>query len=323
LLTLKNIFRIANKIFGPILLLVLSYSIYKQVSNQHQLQQAFEAILSFSIYKVLILIVVFLLMLFSFYIESIKWKILVAPFQNITVLQATKHIFTGQAFAFTSINDLGDFVGRAAHFKENRVKIGALNIVATYSQLLVIIGIGLIGWAYNFIFLIQYFKLSFLLFSIAFVGGASLFFICFFGYFYQQKFIALIQKINWLLWVSKNLEMVHQVKIGVLTKLLLYSFFKYVVYTVQYLLVLYLFGVDGSLINITSLIAILLLAITIIPSIAFAELGIRGKLALVLFGILTSNHLSILIATLLIWFINRVIPAIIGLFFTSTIKLKH
>lgn len=323
MLTLKNIFRIVNKIVGPILLVVLSYSIYTQVSSQSQLTQTITAICSFSISKALLLALVFVLMLLSFMIEAVKWKILVTPFQKITLLQATKNIFTGQAFAFTSVNDVGDFVGRVVHFKENKVQIGALSVLTTYSQIIVIIGFGLLSWAFNFYIIIQQFKisnwLSVFVLAACFLGFALGFYL----YFNQQKFIHHLKKIKLLSWLHKIFEMVYEVDKAVLTKLLLYSIFKYVVYTVQYLIVLQLFGVEGTVMQLASLVALLLLAITIIPSIAFAELGIRGKLALVLFGILSNNAVAILMATVIVWLINRVIPAIIGTLFTSTIKLKY
>lgn len=305
------------------MLVVLSYSIYTQVSSQSQLTQTITAICSFSISKALLLALVFVLMLLSFIIEAVKWKILVTPFQKITLLQATKNIFTGQAFAFTSVNDVGDFVGRVVHFKENKVQIGALSVLTTYSQILVIIGFGLLSWAFNFYILIQQFKisnwLSVFVLAACFLGFALGFYL----YFNQQKFIHHLKKIKWLSWLHKIFEMVYEVDKAVLTKLLLYSIFKYVVYTVQYLIVLQLFGVEGTVMQLASLVALLLLAITIIPSIAFAELGIRGKLALVLFGILSNNAVAILMATVIVWLINRVIPAIIGTLFTSTIKLKY
>lgn len=321
--TVKNIWGILNKIFGPILLVALFYNIYIQISNQPQLEQAFKQIVTFSIVKIAILVFVVFLMLFSFVIEAIKWKTLVQLYQPISIFTACKNIFTGQAFAFTSINDLGDFVGRVAHFKQNKVKLGALSVLTTYSQVLVILCIGLLGWIYHHNAVVAIINLS------EFFGWL-LFFVIAFGFlvllllYYNLKILVpILIKVKWLQWIFKSLQLVYEVDAFVLTKLLLYSLFKYVVYTVQYLLVLQLFGVSNGLLSQMSLVSLLLLGLTIIPSIAFAELGIRGKLALILFGLVSSNQLSILIATIVIWFINRVLPAIIGSFYVSTVKLKH
>ena len=320
---LKNIGVLINKVFGPILLVFLSFNIYNQISNQPELKQAITSVLSFSISKIFVLVIVFFLMLLSFVIEAVKWKILVNPFQKISLFTACKNIFTGQAFAFTSINDMGDFVGRVMHFKENKVKLGALSVLATYSQILIIIGFGLLAWMYNFNLLFVSLKIVKLIAIISFVGCFFVFLFFFICYYNLKMVMPLFHKIKWLQWLFKIFEKVYEVEKTVLTKLLLYSFLKYVVYTVQYLLVLQLFEVGDSYIDLASMVALLLFGLTIIPSIAFAELGIRGKLALVLFGLLSSNQLSILIATVVIWLINRVLPAIIGTFFASTIKLKN
>ena len=51
---------------------------------------------------------------------------------------------------------------------------------------------------------------------------------------------------------------------------------------------------------------------TFIPSIALADLGIREAVALTIIGLESNNHIGILSATLVIWAINLVIPAIFG-----------
>jgi len=49
-----------------------------------------------------------------------------------------------------------------------------------------------------------------------------------------------------------------------------------------------------------------------IPTTCLAELGIRGKLSLELFGLVTNQQLSILAASVGIWLVNLIIPAILG-----------
>ena len=59
----------------------------------------------------------------------------------------------------------------------------------------------------------------------------------------------------------------------------------------------------------------------IIPTIALADIGIRGKLALELFGMISSNQLGIIAAALSIWLINLIGPAIVGSLLIIRIKL--
>jgi hypothetical protein len=50
----------------------------------------------------------------------------------------------------------------------------------------------------------------------------------------------------------------------------------------------------------------------IIPTFAIAELGLKGKVALLVTGLFSANKAGIFFATASIWFINLVIPAILG-----------
>jgi hypothetical protein len=51
----------------------------------------------------------------------------------------------------------------------------------------------------------------------------------------------------------------------------------------------------------------------LIPTIAlFTDLGLKNEISLKLLGLYSANHLGISLTSLSIWFINLVIPAIIG-----------
>jgi hypothetical protein len=50
----------------------------------------------------------------------------------------------------------------------------------------------------------------------------------------------------------------------------------------------------------------------IVPTIAIAELGVRGQIGLYFLGLQSINKVGIIAATFGIWFINLIIPAIAG-----------
>ena len=54
--------------------------------------------------------------------------------------------------------------------------------------------------------------------------------------------------------------------------------------------------------------------LAILPTIAFLELGVRWQFALILLGGLSSNRLGISIAVTAIWFINLIVPSLLGVF---------
>ena len=62
------------------------------------------------------------------------------------------------------------------------------------------------------------------------------------------------------------------------------------------------------------------LIVSIIPTIAIAEIGVRGSVAILLFSYFAVNPISVFSATISLWLINLVVPSIIGLFFVSSLK---
>ena len=69
-----------------------------------------------------------------------------------------------------------------------------------------------------------------------------------------------------------------------------------------------------SVIQAVSLTASFFLGMAIAPTFGFIELPLRSEMGIAIFGLLSNNLLGLQAATLGIWLINIVIPAIIGLF---------
>ena len=63
------------------------------------------------------------------------------------------------------------------------------------------------------------------------------------------------------------------------------------------------------------------LFLTFTPSIAFSEAAIRGSYAVIFVGMFSDNSVGIALAGVLVWFVNAVIPMIIGSVFFSKTKL--
>jgi len=54
------------------------------------------------------------------------------------------------------------------------------------------------------------------------------------------------------------------------------------------------------------------LVLSMAPNFAVAELGVRGLVSVWVLGFFTTNKVSILMATLSVWFVNLMIPAAMG-----------
>jgi hypothetical protein len=93
---------------------------------------------------------------------------------------------------------------------------------------------------------------------------------------------------------------------------MLLSFLRYLVFLVQYYLMFSLFDITLPFVIVWSVVSVLFLVLAVIPTIALVEVGLRGEISLRLMGMFTTNSLGISLASVSIWFINLVLPAIVG-----------
>jgi hypothetical protein len=85
--------------------------------------------------------------------------------------------------------------------------------------------------------------------------------------------------------------------------------------------VFYLFSVNISPPVMLSAMSVVFLALAVIPSIALIEVGLRGEVSLRLVGLFSANSLGIGLTSVTIWFMNLIIPALIGTVLLLNIKL--
>ncbi|WP_298302324.1 lysylphosphatidylglycerol synthase domain-containing protein [Hydrotalea sp.] len=259
-------------------------------------------------------------------IEAKKWQILLQTIQEISYAKAFKAVLTGQALAISSPNNVGEYVGRMVYAEEgNRGRTVALNLVASLSQLLITFIAGITAWIYLTHSDVAIEgklsdRLQFWLENMFWV--IVLFTLLLVGVYYNLSVITnwvaqwpLLKKYNYFF---TNITRLHWKE---LTTVLKYSAFRFVIFLLQYLLMLQVCGVQEHVLILTGITALFFLVLAIVPTIALAELGIRGVLSLQLFGLVSSNMVGILFAATGIWFINRIIPALAGSILVLRIKL--
>jgi hypothetical protein len=307
-----------NYFVGPALFVWLSLSIYHQIKNQGDVKQSWQLIKDAfygpSNWKIILVVI---LMFLNWGIEARKWQILVSRIEKIGFRNAYRAILSGQAFALNTINRSGDFVGRILYLHEgNRLRAVALSLVGSMSQILVTFFVGLIALTglrftilneLNYLQGLNEFWLDALMITL-FIG-VFMFTIFYFNVSLVIQFIEKIPFVARFKFFIEKLEALHWRE---LTRILSLSAARYVVFIVQYVLLLQVFGVESGILNLSMMVSVLFLVLATVPSIALAELGFRGKVSLELFGLLSSNHLGIIAAAAGIWIINLIIPAIAG-----------
>jgi hypothetical protein len=95
---------------------------------------------------------------------------------------------------------------------------------------------------------------------------------------------------------------------------------RYGVYSFQFFLLIRFVNIDISLLQSLTMSSLTFLSMSIIPTIALTEIGVRGSVAIYFFGLLSENSIGIMTASFALWIINLVVPAILGVFFVYQLK---
>ena len=267
-------------------------------------------------------------MLGNWSFEALKWRVLIRHIQQISFFRAFRAILSGLSvsLAMNTPNGAGEYVGRILYIKEgNRIRAITLTFVGSMSQLIITMLLGTIGLflikshfynATGRIFILSPTAINFITY-----GSIAITAVLLIIYFEISWLIRLAEKLPFVMKYTYFIQKLEDFKTGELLTVLLISFLRYCVFAVQYLLLLQVFRVDVSVWNSFWLITVMFLSLAIIPTIALAELGVRGKISIFLFSVFSGNTLGIVLTATTIWLINLVVPALAGSLFILGIKL--
>jgi hypothetical protein len=312
----KNIKLLVNYGLGPVLFIWLSWSIWQQLKNQPHLSPLmrqpallFSGPFSWKLYAAILLVFV------NWGLESRKWQILLQPLNPIPFFRSFKAVLSGLAFSMITPNRIGEYGGRVLYVpQEQRWEAASLTIIGSMSQLIITLLMGMGG----LLFLLTKEKLTAITHSYSLWLQALLFGTALVHLVFMLLYFRLGWMVNWVERIPRlprffrHLAIIEKLPVINLLRVLLLSGLRYIIFVLQYILVLQLFNVEITVAESVWLVAVLYLVLAIIPSIALTEMGIRGNASLLLFGMLSANKEGILFAAGTIWIINLVLPAIAG-----------
>jgi len=311
----KNIKIIINYWLGPLLFVLLSYSLYLQIANKPDLPMRWQQIKEAAHNPMLWLIV--LLMFLNWGIEAKKWQILVAPLEKINLLTAFKSVLAGCSVTMLTPNRVGEYGGRILYIKpHNRLKAIAHNILGSMSQLFITLLMGICGLIYLKYFAAGNSKIYELLPAFAIntflylsIGITTLLILL---YFRVGFIVKMIYRSGVLKKFVKYIEHLANFERKQLLRILFLSFFRYLVFILQYMLMLHILFVAIPAITCFWLLSVFYLAMVMAPSIGFTELPLRAAASVQILQLFSDNIAGMQAASLGIWLINLVTPAIIG-----------
>lgn len=324
----KNIKIFFNYFLGPVLFVWLVFSIYQQIKNQPDLDLSWAKI-TFALggEQSWMFWVVLLLMAANWGLEARKWQVLLKPIEQISWFKAFKATVAGVAFAISTPNRIGEYGGRMLYLHEgNRLKAISFTIVGSFSQFPVTLIMGCGG----LIFLLNipgsvpthitsgpyliWIELILYVVSITVVIGLII-------YFRLPWLIKRIDKVPVFSRLIRYVNMLEQLSFAILLRVLSLSFFRYFVFALQYVLMIKLMQVSVTVWQAFWLISVMFLVLAVVPTIALAEIGIRGKVSVELFGLFSGNTIGIITASFGIWLINLVVPSLLGSILIFRIKI--
>lgn len=271
-----------------------------------------------------VITIVILMMLLNWFLESLKWRSLISKIEKITIRRSIRAIFSGITISAFTPNRVGEYGGRIFCLeKADRIQAVLITVIGSMAQLVTTILFGLTG-----ILLLPNLMPVFdeLLSQIIFAYPIMLFVIILLNvllvtlFLNASVFSTVLSKIRLFRKFTKYNEVFSYYDYSDLLEVLLYSIARYAVFTSQFFILLQVFDVKISLVDGFILITTMLFVVSVIPTIAITEIGVRGSVALFFFGLVSSNVVGILSATFVMWIINLLLPALIGMIFIFSLK---
>ena len=245
----------------------------------------------------------------NWFLESLKWKQVLSKIQVLSLWQAIKSVLIGLTSGFFTPNRVGEPVGRSMFLADgNKTKGVICSLICTLSQsfatlFFVCIAIVL---ACNIVVEFEHIPQILLVRNIGIIAAVAVFLLYLTIPFWMGKLKLKSEKLQD---IARAISLISYAS---LLKVSLYSIVRFAVYSFQYFLMLKFFAVDIHFSTAMVLIPINYFLVSIIPSVAFAELGIRGSSALLVMEPLLGNTLGVALAAMSLWFINYVIPMLVG-----------
>jgi len=307
-------------------LLYIGYKIFFNPDLSDIKKSVFIATVSDSFIWYFLLAVI--LMPMNWWLETVKWRFLIRKIGKLSYYESLKAVLVGITFSSFTPNRIGDYFGRTFMLKNaDRGKGFLITIVGSIAQTIITIIAGSISIFFlRDILLSNNDSITFLFFMYL-----ILFIICISLLLFYFKISLLHLLLKWIR-VFKRLtvyfEILTEYTFSELLKVLMYSFLRYWVFSIQFYLLLLMFNVTIPFFEGLAMIAVIYFITTIVPSIAVTEIGVKSAAAIYFIElyfihnnmIIDNLAINLVAATFLLWILNLVIPALAGFYYV--IKMK-
>ena len=237
-------------------------------------------------------------------LEFFKWRHLVSSFKEISFFEAMKQSLGSLTASIFTPNRIGEYGAKALYYpKENTKQIVLLNFIGNSTQMFVTTVFGLIG--------IMIIKIPILKFQIP-ILGVIIIFIMFLFYFRNIEIYGFS--------IKKLIQKIGSFSLKFQFKNLLFSVLRYLVFSFQFFFLLLIFEIDIAIEIAFAAIFTMYFLASIIPTIHFMDVAIKGSVALFLFSQLGVEDWKIASIISIMWIFNLVLPLLVGSVFVLNYK---
>ena len=258
-------------------------------------------------------VTILILFVFSFvnkYLDVSKWKNLVSSISVISTRESAAQVLSAATVGIFTPNGIGDYGAKIFNFEKRYLKhVLFLNFLSNVAQMSVTIFFGIIGLIYLNIFLIIPLPLDIVSVGVTLV---ILGFVMLLLRKIQTKNISITRILNKFRSISDAIHI----------KNFILSVGRYFAFAHQYYFLFLIFDVNLPYLALISVISATYFVASLLPSLQIFDFAVKGSVAVFFFGFLNVNEWIVIFISTLMWFLNVVIPSVIGSYFIVNFKPK-
>lgn len=262
--------------------------------------------------KVYVLVPLLLLSVVNWGIESMKWRLLVAPVEQVGSLSAMRATLVGTTVGMLTPNRTGEFLGRIAVLRpRSRMRAAWLTTVGGFAQLSVTLATGALG----VLAMLAFFRESFIDMRMGVLVGVGLAVLITLGcslYHGRRAIMAGLSRIALFRSSLQAGDELRELDPRVLRRVLLLSVLRYAVFALQFVLLLTVLVPTVEVLALCVSVPVIFLVTTLLPTAVLTELGVRGSVAVAVLAPFQADPHAVVAASFLLWLVNLALPAACG-----------
>jgi|SRR6185437_14036097 len=292
--------------------IALGYIIYQLKNKEVLLGNIYNHILPYFSY---LLFLSFILMPLNWSIEAWKWGFLADKVEKLSFIKAIEGTLTGLALGMVTPFNLGEYLGRVLQANSaTRARLVGAVFFNKVIQFFVTIFWGSFGLVYYLKEGIQYAYWDYCCWGLIVINIAFLLLL-----FYPSLFYDLVKKLRVPLWILDYFDILATYNKRDVLLVVLASLLRYLIFSLQFVLVLITFKISSDAFLLFAGVWFIFLIKSVVPT--FFDLGIREASAIYFFQVFHIYNSNIFFASITLWLINVVLPALVGLLLVFKIKL--